>query len=88
MLIPGILCIVLNYVNYIPLLKMMPRRDVAHKYVGDGEMDDKKDQGRLPCIVSHSVELHQLLVVGLKLKLVEEGCSAAAASAGTGKVVA
>ena len=49
---------------------MMLRRDVAGKYLGDVEMDDEQDQGRLPCIVSCSIELHQLLVVGLKLKLV------------------
>lgn len=40
-LTPGILCEVLNYVNYIPLLKMMLRRDVAGKYLGDVKMDDE-----------------------------------------------
>lgn len=33
-------------------------------------MDREYDQGRLPCIVSCSVQLHQFIVVGLKLKLV------------------
>lgn len=40
-LTPGILCEVLNYINYIPLLKMMLRRDVAGKYLADVEMDDE-----------------------------------------------
>jgi len=60
---------------------MMLRRDVAGKYLGDVEMGDEQDQGRRPCIVSRSTELHQLLVVGLKSKLASEGCSAAGGSA-------
>lgn len=47
---------------------MMLRRDVAGKYLGDVEMDDEQDRGRLPGVVSHSTELHQLLVGGAEVK--------------------
>lgn len=56
---------------------MMVRRHVAGQYAGDVEMDHDYDRGTLPCIISCRVQLHQFIVVGLKLKLVWEGHFAA-----------